>query len=66
MKAGGVVNALKRRADVSKGQTLQEKVFFIFNSPGIVEGADSFVPRCIGNMPIPGFTPKIMRINYYL
>lgn len=60
MKVGSATNVLKMRMDVSKGQTIEEKVLFIFNALSITKGEDSLVPRCFRNRPMPGFTRKLI------
>lgn len=55
-EVGSGENVLEMRADLSKGRTIQEKVFFIFDSLSIVEETYSLVPRYLGNRPTFGFT----------
>jgi len=56
-------NDFQMKVDVIKGRTIQEKVFFIFNSLSFAKKAYSLVPRYLGNRTMSHFTLKIMKIS---
>ena len=63
-EVGSGENVMEMRTDVSKGWTIQEKVFFIFGSLNISKEAYSFIPMNLGNRPTPSFTLELMRISF--